>query len=451
MSRITHITNAGGGVVAELSSETPLGAGNTFTSEWVNVDQYATIRIAVSADQDGALHAQHSVDGVTVMRDQVLLVESGTPQFAIVSPRTRFFRVTFVNTSAVGQTLFSLQTGLHMAPLEHTQTLVSAPLTRTSLTGQTRAMLYDYRFDAHGTILPTTKDLVITARQALLADAFIGASLDTSTWASTLVGTGSADIVANTQLVMATGLTANSSSKVVSIPKGRFIAGNISGGSIGISLPDTGVANNKRRWGTYDDDNGYFFELDGTTLYAVGRNATVDTRTAAASWSRDTTFTVEANVPHVYETVFFGNVGYFLIDDEVVHITSTDQGRKGHFPIRMENTNSGGSTTNVVMNVKGANLQRYGPNTVSPRFQRISGASTTVLKAGPGHLHRVIVANGSGANTATLYDNTAGSGTVITALNVNKISGSIDFGTDLSTGLTIVTTGVDTDVTVVWD
>jgi hypothetical protein len=53
----------------------------------------------------------------------------------------------------------------------------------------------------------------------------------------------------------------------------------------------SGKANVRRRIGYFDDENGVFFELDGTTLYIVLRsNATgsvVDTRVAQSSWNRD--------------------------------------------------------------------------------------------------------------------------------------------------------------------
>lgn len=54
---------------------------------------------------------------------------------------------------------------------------------------------------------------------------------------------------------------------------------------------DSGKANVRRRWGYFDDDDGVFFELDGTTLYAVVRTSTsgspVDTRIAQANWNGD--------------------------------------------------------------------------------------------------------------------------------------------------------------------
>jgi hypothetical protein len=58
-----------------------------------------------------------------------------------------------------------------------------------------------------------------------------------------------------------------------------------------IQIGDTGKANVVRRWGYFDEENGLFWELDGTTLYAVQRSSTtgsvVDTRVAQANWNRD--------------------------------------------------------------------------------------------------------------------------------------------------------------------
>lgn len=54
---------------------------------------------------------------------------------------------------------------------------------------------------------------------------------------------------------------------------------------------DTGKADVVRRWGLFDDDNGLFWELDGTNLYVVIRsNATgsvVDTRVIQSDFNRD--------------------------------------------------------------------------------------------------------------------------------------------------------------------
>lgn len=58
-----------------------------------------------------------------------------------------------------------------------------------------------------------------------------------------------------------------------------------------VAVGDTGKSNVRRRWGYYDDENGVFFELDGTTFYVVLRSSTsgspVDTRIAQANWNTD--------------------------------------------------------------------------------------------------------------------------------------------------------------------
>ena len=58
-----------------------------------------------------------------------------------------------------------------------------------------------------------------------------------------------------------------------------------------VVLGDTGKANVRRRWGYFDEENGLFWELDGTTLYVVVRSNTtgsvVDTRVAQSDWNRD--------------------------------------------------------------------------------------------------------------------------------------------------------------------
>jgi hypothetical protein len=54
---------------------------------------------------------------------------------------------------------------------------------------------------------------------------------------------------------------------------------------------DSGTAGCVQRFGLYDDDNGLFFELDGTTLYTVIRSkvsgSVVDTKVSQSNWSVD--------------------------------------------------------------------------------------------------------------------------------------------------------------------
>jgi hypothetical protein len=84
-------------------------------------------------------------------------------------------------------------------------------------------------------------------------------------------------------------------------------------------------------------------------------------------------------------------------------------------------------------------------------FQNIAANGTTTLKSGKGWLRGVTINKaGASANTLTLYDNTAGSGTKIATIDTTV---GIEFNYDLqfNTGLTVVlATGTAADVTVTW-
>lgn len=55
------------------------------------------------------------------------------------------------------------------------------------------------------------------------------------------------------------------------------------------SLSDTGKTNNTRRWGYFDEDDGLFFEVSGTTVNVVLRSSTLGTelRIPQSSWNGD--------------------------------------------------------------------------------------------------------------------------------------------------------------------
>ena len=82
---------------------------------------------------------------------------------------------------------------------------------------------------------------------------------------------------------------------------------------------------------------------------------------------------------------------------------------------------------------------------------RISTATTTVLKYGPGSLHRLVVNNPTN-NAITIYDNTAASGTVLAIIDpdTGATPFALQYECPFQNGLTIVTAGTP-DVTVIFD
>lgn len=81
-------------------------------------------------------------------------------------------------------------------------------------------------------------------------------------------------------------------------------------------------------------------------------------------------------------------------------------------------------------------------------YTHISTATTTVVKTGAGHLHRLVVQGGT-AGTIVVYDNTAASGSIIASFDSTNDLASYEFNCSFATGLTIVT-GAAVKVTAVW-
>lgn len=81
-------------------------------------------------------------------------------------------------------------------------------------------------------------------------------------------------------------------------------------------------------------------------------------------------------------------------------------------------------------------------------YSYISTAATTTVKSGTGILKSIIV-NGGTAGTVILYDNTAGSGTVIASFDSTNALATYPFELTFNTGLTVVT-GAATKVTVIY-
>lgn len=82
----------------------------------------------------------------------------------------------------------------------------------------------------------------------------------------------------------------------------------------------------------------------------------------------------------------------------------------------------------------------------------ITTNTTTTIRTGSGVLHAISInTKGATANTATVYDNSAGSGTVIAVIDTTAQVQTLFYDIAFNTGLTIVTaTGTAGDLTVIY-
>jgi hypothetical protein len=286
----------------------------------------------------------------------------------------------------------------------------------------------------------------------LIGTTFIGATKDTNFWTETAVGTGSVTQSGGT-VVLATGATANSTIQYQTARLARWVPGAENTHRTILKLGDTGTANNIRNWGAFDANNGFFFQLSGTTLNIVSRSGGADTAVAKASWNVNTTFTVDTNI-HKYDIRMTYAAVYFYIDDVLVHViqnsgSSTFPTQTLNLPISLQNNNSGGSTSNVSMTVGVSFITRTGKLETDSKFLNIVAAGTYILKYGAGRLHKVIIGT-TGGTSVQMFDNTAASGTSMGTLTTANAPITIDFACPFFTGLTVLATGT-VSVTVVYE
>jgi len=301
----------------------------------------------------------------------------------------------------------------------------------------------------------------------LVGAAFIGTTIDPNFWAvGTPVGNGAASQTGGT-LTLTTGTpTANGSQAIYSVRVGRYVAGivNYYRGNIRLPTVTTTTAGfiNTRRWGAFDANDGYFFQAVQTSpdtnpiLSLVCRKATADTAVTSGDFNGEANnqYILDNNC-HTYEIYWTNKNAYFKIDDDVIHTVTGDTTTLVSTPslkVGLSCTNSGNNTAANTLAVRSSTINRFGPLETMSTSYHIAGASTNILKYGPGMLHKVIL-NNPASGAITVYDNTAGSGTVIAIINPAS-SGTpvtMHYHCPFSTGLTVVTAAAASDTTVTYE
>jgi uncharacterized Zn-binding protein involved in type VI secretion len=319
--------------------------------------------------------------------------------------------------------------------------------------------LRDSQFGTESLITPF-RQLKTTETTRLVGSTFVGTTIDPNFWVSAVAAAG-ANTQTGGQVTSTTGTTANGSASLTSVRVARYYstAGNFYRGVH--RLPDAGTANNVRRWGAFDDNDGAFFQLSGTTFSIVTRKATVDTTVSSGSFNgpTGTTFTPGTNV-RAYEIHWNNSTVWFYADNVLIHTASfptTTWASTPSLKCRVQNVNSGGSTTNVSIETRTMAIARNGVAFTRPQYYNLANVNETrVLKYGPGTLHSIFVGDPAITGTITLYDNTAGSGSIISTLNTADINvvNALQFGQsgiDFYNGLTYVSASNPGNVTFIYE
>ena len=191
------------------------------------------------------------------------------------------------------------------------------------------------------------------------------------------------------------------------------------------------------------NQNGFFFELSGTTFSIVSRLNGSDTKKSSGfNGNVGDTYTLDTKT-HSFEIFYLASNVEFHIDGRLVHeYRHTDRPLTStlHFKTYLENTNSGTVSQASTLECRFAVVYRLGKYESAPKSRYINSATTTVVKIGPGILQKILT-GGASKTTITVYDNTSASGTILLSLDCSYIyDPSVIIGLEFYTGLTVVTT-----------
>jgi hypothetical protein len=111
MSRVIP-THSHGEIDTNNSTATPLGAGATFTGQWVDITDYGIVYINTYSDVASAndgLEVQQSSDGINADHNDIYSIDANSAKNFSINPHSQYLRVLYTNGGS-NQSAFRLQT-----------------------------------------------------------------------------------------------------------------------------------------------------------------------------------------------------------------------------------------------------------------------------------------------------------------------------------------------------
>ena len=306
-----------------------------------------------------------------------------------------------------------------------------------------------------------------------LVGATFGSAIDTNFWTATN-GTGGASGVASSIATIASGTNAGSATagwgKLISTQSARFLFAHPHKWRGAIRVTSVAVANSAGRyWGPVSfgpagatvvtPQNGPYFSMNaaGVLSCCYASNGTSQSVASGQFKGDVTSYTVDTNI-HAYEIVYYTMGIWYYIDGVLIHkvapttsilyLTLTT-------PIGVVSVNDGTGGTSGVIECWNSVIVRLGRDLTAPVSVYIAGATAgQTLKIGAGTVQRIVLSTINNNSAITLYDNTTAAAPILWAFdsgNVDRVAG-LDFGLlPFNTGLTVVTTGAGTKVTLIYE
>jgi hypothetical protein len=332
-------------------------------------DDFTTLNTGTGGDAIDEEAVTYGSAPTTRKRQRVVIGGSTQAQLVAVTnavPSTEYGLVVRNIPSGNQQVIGAVAAGASVASTNPVLTAgydgTNSRIIRTDSLGYQQGEIYDLDMLQNTQVSPQG-GLRIAQTQRLVSDTFEGTSIDPTVWLTTVVSTATA-AVSNGIMTLSTLTTATGSATVESRVAAEFVSGANLLFATNVRLGDTGVTGNVRRWGAFDAQNGFFFQLSGTTFSVVSRKASVDTVVNSGSFSGTnglTTYTVDTN-NHVYEILYSSNTVRFFIDRVRVHTlnaATTMLAATLTLKISHSNTNTS-ATTNQILEVRSTAISLMG-------------------------------------------------------------------------------------------
>jgi hypothetical protein len=265
-------------------------------------------------------------------------------------------------------------------------------------------------------------------QQAKITDGTTVANVSPSSGSQT--GQNAVEVAPTFQVVTLSATTASTSSV---IDAGGYRAINLQ-----INTSYTGLSS--ITWqGSNDNSNWQSFALNLAVM--TGGNSPVVNASSTANQA------FHGNLPFRYFRIVWAGTGTSGTSQIVCDfVTMTDSTQPGPVAQSGTWTVQQGSTPSTTPWLTTNTASAAGGYT----YSHLAANATTTVKSGAGTLHAIVINTQGATDTITMYDNTAGSGTVIGVINDGSTSAvSIPYDIAFATGLTLVVAGTTSpDITV---
>ena len=294
--------------------------------------------------------------------------------------------------------------------------------------------------------------------------AFVGNAKDTNFWTETVANGGTA-VQAQAEILLDTNTTANGSAQYQTNRVGPWVAGTENAWIGTFALPEAALTDNLRRWGAFTTvgatlvpENGAWFQDDVTDGLSIGyRSLSQDAGgpvvVPMASWSSGETIVLGTGINTFIITYDFSGVSFYINKTLVHRLDSgndvwTDD-MNSHNTFQTINSNSAATSNSLMCHV--AAIFRLGETHTYPAATYIAGGATTVLKRGPGILHKVVNGDKIASSTVQIYDGVTAVNQLAYIDGANVLGDSGLLSIPFFDGLTIVTVGAGLKVTVTYE